>query len=1392
MKLFLLSFAATMIRSTVSWHASYRVCRVGTTSCTTTGRGQQQQAWKHATLQKRQQRQSFRPSPNHHGGTSAAAAAAVRRSSSAAAATMVVHSSESSSSTVLTATSRSNVDDSSSSSSSEMNDNQELESLLEQITHLNQGQAININSPKQVSSAIFGEVRSTTRDVLQQAADGVLSDDDDHGGLDEQKQQLASLVLRCRELAKASTNNNNNASTKKNSRDSFDVKANNKWTQEELPFEQNENIAVRSQSDRVVVASNNVVTNNNIASSSSSSSYEQHIDFLFNNKRSKINTYWRQPLHQLSRPSARALVWQLDPQQCPMGFDPLALPFDPLRGGGGSSNNGNSEGVSAGLVTTTTTTTAGKKGTFLAYCREQKEKYPDCIILTRCGDFYETFGVDAIMLVEHCGLNSMAGKAKAGCPIRNVQATLDCLTSQGFRVAVYEEGTDTDALTGTGATGGAKSRIKNRFLAQIVSAASPTYLYDLVLLGNADTLVTAPPSRPYVGVLSLSTGYTLVEVSTEERSVRVSERLTAEAVACRLAAYPPADPLLYVPSPVEYKSMDSGSLSLPFLPSRRESSSTVGASRFRTRIIPPALVPEPRSGLSDVDRAKNVIVSTLLQAVERREDDTPRQQQKRATVDDFTLVLPQVNASSTNNEVWTQPLYVETATQLGLMNDPAIPNLVSYLVLDSAPAATKRFLRRYLITPPPPMVAEAMRELVSFLKGSNKALPPLSIPPVGKSLALLRAGQASAQVYAELLRAMHSTILFLDAFESDESLVHSLMILLEYESGLAADPVSLRQRCLDAIDTIESVVSQIHHTQPSELDFANLETITDFEGLIPRAFFERNEATWRGRVREDAAADAYDRVRSSAAQLANAVAADFWGLSLEEFLQKSQDDDSNVRTPIVQDIFNNIIALKDIPSFCDSSNKDKYFHPRDRNGKVLKNRYTTEAVQSALSEYVTSCEHACQEVTSALISLSETLYDGGHIPSVVQGSHANLILSSAFHHATRANSLGWNMAETYQPTPNNDCAGEFVDVWPYWIDKSEAVANTFELSGMWLLTAPNMSGKSTLMRSTAAAALLTACGLCAPLGPGSRIRRYDHIFVRGASADVPAEQKSAFGAEMGDIAALLRCCGDRSLVFVDELGRGTSPHDGTRLAGAVLEAMASSGMSGVFATHLHDILKLPLQSGNRVVNKRMAIHKKLSTGEESSQYYWTYRLEDGVCTDSMALVTAERFGLPTNVIERAEELSHFLTDSSSSNQSEPSASEPSASSDVNVINGAPKLTRLVDIARFIEKTIGQHSFPIPPQWNVPASLDGKSCVYVLEVDVDPPLYYVGESDNLRQRITQHRAKKGIWTNLSAIVFPAEGKSQARAWESQLIQKLAKSGVNLLSTSDGRSIRQDRR
>lgn len=1307
----------------------------------------------------------------------------------------------------------------------------QLQTLQQQIQVLNGGRSINCNSPRQVAAAVLGTSSSSsnaqtiTKAGLQQIVAAAAAAGENSDPAQRQQQQLARLILEYKsywyrhrwllqqqqqqsDRTSTITCTNNNAVPLENCANDNAVPNTQNQNPKEIDIVATDTISV----PKPISTTASTTTRRDKSDMRITSSYEDLVNGFFKTPKNQIRSCWKDALLQITRPTARALVAQLQPEHCPMGYDPCALPVDnPVvarRSTATDETSITTTSSSSALLlsiptTAITTSTAGKRGSFLAFCREQKEKYSDCVILTRCGDFYETFGTDAILLVEHCGLNAMAGKAKAGCPIRNVQATLDCLTAAGFRVAVYEEGSiDPNAAK-------VRNSIKSRFLAQIVSSASPTYLYDLVLTGGtcdalAETGSAGPMSRPYVGVLSSSrAGYTLTEVSVEERTVRVSERLTAEAVACRLAAYPPSDPLLYVPSPSEYETRSTTATALPFLPSRRDTFNSGPGSRLQTRILPPTLVQQEGGAVSEVVRAKNIIVSALLQLTERKVDDTDESSSsRRATVDNFTLVSSssssEESSTSNNGGTRTNPLYLETATQLGLMNDAAIPSLVSYLLPDCAPAATRRFLRRLLLTPPPPAVANAMAALVScFLHDDGPALPPLSVPPVGKVLAMIRAGQASAQVYSELLRALCATNLVLDVLISrpDQSnvVVTSLMTLLEYESGMAADPLSLRRRCLDAISVIEDVLCPIHHASNKNKDDGltnydrDEERVTDFGDLIPRAFFERNEVTWRGRVRREAAPEAYQRVQESAAKLADVVARDFWGLPK---VITSEDDANKTffvqgrKNLIVQDIFNNLIALKEIPSA--QKRDEKYVHPRDRNGKILRNRYTTEAVQSAISDYVAACDDACDEVSVALVRLSQILHDDGHIPAIVQASHANLILSAAFYHAVKANTLGWSLAETVEASAGIDSAGHFHSVWPYWIDRSEAVGNTFDLNGMWVLTAPNMSGKSTIMRSTAAAALLTVCGLCAPLKPGSTIRRFDHIFVRGASSDVPTEQKSAFGAEMGDVAALLRCCGKKSLVFVDELGRGTSPRDGTRLSGAVLEAMAEAGMSGIFATHLHDILKLPLQSLNRISKKRMAIHERDNTGYESSRYSWTYRLEDGVCIDSMALVTAEMFGLPSHVIERAEALSEYLPLSSpvvpflARTENDDSDREHADSF---------RSTVLPEIAKVVTETTGQQTVEIAPNWIVPASTDGKSAAYILKLDTEPARYYVGETNNLRKRIEQHRAKGGIWRNLEAFIIPApQGKSQARMWESQLIRKMATSGFEMQSINDGRTHR----
>lgn len=231
------------------------------------------------------------------------------------------------------------------------------------------------------------------------------------------------------------------------------------------------------------------------------------------------------------------------------------------------------------------------------------------------------------------------------------------------------------------------------------------------------------------------------------------------------------------------------------------------------------------------------------------------------------------------------------------------------------------------------------------------------------------------------------------------------------------------------------------------------------------------------------------------------------------------------------------------------------------------------------------------------------------------------------------------------------------------------------------------------MRSSAAASLLTACGLCAPLDSSSKIRRFDHIFVRGASSDIPVEKKSAFGAEMEDISSLLRCCGEKSLVFVDEIGRGTSPFDGTRLAAAILEYMANSGMSGIFATHLHGIFDFPLLSRHRIIPKRMAIIETIARADEVGAR-WTYTLEDGTCLDSMALETAIQFGIPQEIIEKAQSFSP----------------RPSPS----VLSNEKEGMDFSQVVRIMQGVTSQKTICIPTGWSVPAVFEGVSLIIIDE------------------------------------------------------------------------------
>jgi DNA mismatch repair protein MutS len=183
----------------------------------------------------------------------------------------------------------------------------------------------------------------------------------------------------------------------------------------------------------------------------------------------------------------------------------------------------------------------------------------------------------------------------------------------------------------------------------------------------------------------------------------------------------------------------------------------------------------------------------------------------------------------------------------------------------------------------------------------------------------------------------------------------------------------------------------------------------------------------------------------------------------------------------------------------------------------------------------------------------------------------------------------------------------------------------------FVVTGPNMGGKSTYLRQTAIIAILAQIGSYVPAQQAT-IGVVDRIFARLGSADDLHEGESTFMVEMREAAHILASATSRSLVLIDELGRGTATTDGQSLAQAILERLAfETGCRTLFATHYHEITALA-DGSPRLGN--------LSVGsvEEEDRVVFTHAIQKGPAPRSYGLEVAKLSGLPTAVIERAGEI----------------------------------------------------------------------------------------------------------------------------------------------------------
>lgn len=224
---------------------------------------------------------------------------------------------------------------------------------------------------------------------------------------------------------------------------------------------------------------------------------------------------------------------------------------------------------------------------------------------------------------------------------------------------------------------------------------------------------------------------------------------------------------------------------------------------------------------------------------------------------------------------------------------------------------------------------------------------------------------------------------------------------------------------------------------------------------------------------------------------------------------------------------------------------------------------------------------------------------------------------------------------------------------------------------LMIITGPNMAGKSALLRQTALIVLLAQIGSFVPASAAS-LGIVDKIFTRVGASDNLSKGESTFMVEMTETASILNNLSNRSLILMDEIGRGTSTYDGVSIAWAIVEYLHNHKdcrPKTLFATHYHELNQLA-EDLPRVRNFNVSVK------EVSDKIIFMRKLKEGGSEHSFGIHVAQLAGMPNRIVFRANEILHFLEKDKHKNEQQKVKDVPKPTPQMSLFEADPRFKEI--------------------------------------------------------------------------------------------------------------------